>query len=197
MSALDPITPNPALPTIFHAGDSLSIGMVPELRVALDGEVNVLRPPENCQDTERWLVQLEREWLNPTRNWSYELVLFNAGLWDVNQTIMTDVATYEANIEAIVAILQARCRRARLVWVNTSYVGPGAVNRDNADVIAYNAAAAGVMAAAGIGVVDMYAATFANYGTWYDPDDVHLTEPGYVAAAAVLEARVRLELGLG
>lgn len=177
-------------------GDSLSIGMVPEMRTALSGEVNILRPPVNCEHTWTWLDDLEYEWLNPTRNYNYRMVLFNAGLWDINEDFMTDSAEYADNLEAIVAILKARCLNATLVFVNTTYVGPAAVNRDNADVIAYNAAAAAVMAAEGVEVYNMYTPTYTNHATWYDADDVHLNPTGYTATAALLEARIRTEFGL-
>lgn len=191
-----PVTPDPALPTILHAGDSLSIGMVANMRTSLSGEVNILRPPENCQHTWTWLEKLENDWLNPTRNYTYEMVIFNAGLWDINEDFMTDSAEYADNLEAIVAILKARCLNATLLFVNTTYVGASAVNRDNANVIAYNAAAAAVMAAEDVEVYNMYTPTNTNYATWYDADDVHLNTTGYTETAALLEARIRTEFGL-
>lgn len=202
MAVLDPVTPNLALPTIFHAGDSLSIGMVDPLRTALSGQVNILRPPENCTHTNYWLQQLEYEWLNPTRNHLYEMILFNSGLHDVVTANSIDEETYESNLESIIAILRARCRNAHLVWVNTTYVGPAAAapGRTNTRVNAYNAVAADVMNAVGIEILDMYAASYANYPDWYYSggldDDVHLTTSGYAAAAAVLQANIEARLGL-
>lgn len=186
-------------PRVLLLGDSISIGYTPFVQQALRGKATVLRPldaggkAENCSHTGAGVASIDR-WLG-TGQWA--VVHFNFGLHDLKHMdkaagktsaspeapVMTDLAAYEANLEAIVTRLERT--GAALVFATTTPVpednAQSPICRLPADVPRYNEAALRVMARHGVAVDDLYAFALPRLKELQRPRNVHFTEPGSAA----------------
>ncbi len=171
------VADDPALPRVLLIGDSISMGYTLPVRAALRGKANVHRPPTNCGNSENGLKNLEA-WLGRGR---WDVIHFNFGLHDlktVDGKAFITVADYEKNLRAIVKRLQKT--GAALIWCSTTPV-PGKTtkpDRDNENVIAYNAAAKKVMEENGIAIDDLYEFAAPQLEKIQRPANVHFTEKG-------------------
>ena len=179
--------PNPAfrevpdatgLPRVLLIGDSISIGYTEPVRVELTNKANLHRIPENGASTLTGVKNLEN-WLGSSK---WDVIHFNFGLHDLrlddgkHQVPLPD---YETNLRAIVQRLQKT--GARLIWAATTPVPDAEVKppRRNADVIAYNEAAAKIMTESGIAIDDLYSLVKPRLPELQLPANVHYTLPGY------------------
>ena len=168
----------PGLPRVLLIGDSISIGYTEPVRLELTNKANVHRIPENGAATIVGVKNLEN-WLGSSK---WDVIHFNFGLHDLrlddgkHQVPLPD---YETNLRIIVQRLQKT--GARLIWATTTPVPDAEVKppRRNADVIAYNAAAAGIMTESGIPIDDLYALVKPRLAELQLPANVHYTLPGY------------------
>jgi GDSL-like Lipase/Acylhydrolase family len=143
------------LPQVLLIGDSISIGYTEPVRAELANKANVHRIPENGAATIVGVKNLDK-WLGTSK---WDVIHFNFGLHDLrlddgkHQVPLPD---YETNLRTIVQRLQKT--GARLIWATTTPVPDAEVKppRRNADVIAYNAAAARIMNESGIAIDDLY-----------------------------------------
>ena len=122
---LDPIgdqaaLDDPKLPRYLFIGDSISGNYDKGLREALAGKFNLHHPPTNCGPSGKgansivnWLGAFDQ----PGRHW--DVISFNHGHWDSKN----DKATYQANLEKIIA--QLKKTKAKLIWVTTCPVPNG------------------------------------------------------------------------
>lgn len=111
---------DPDLPRYLFIGDSISGNYDRGLRAALEGKFNLHHPPTNCgpsakgtQNIVNWLGAYDQ----PGRHW--DVISFNHGHWDAGN----DKATYQANLETIIAELKRT--GAKLIWVTTCPVPNG------------------------------------------------------------------------
>jgi len=143
----------------------------------------VHRAPENCGPTSRGVQQIDA-WL---ADGPWDVIHFNFGLHDLKREAdgrqQVPLEQYEANLKTLVGKLQAT--GAKLIWASTTPVpeGPVAPVRVPADVIAYNAVAAGIMADSGILVDDLYAFALPRLSELQTPVNVHFTPAGSRALA--------------
>lgn len=177
------IQDQPGLPRVLLIGDSISMGYTLPVREMLAGQANVHRIPANGGHTERGVADLAK-WLGEGR---WDVVHFNWGLHDLkrdeNGKYQVPIAAYEANLRTLVGQLKAS--GAALIWCATTPVPAGNLNppRSDADVIAYNAVAAKVMAENGVEIDDLYAFCLPRLSEMQQPVNVHFTPPGYRALA--------------
>jgi lysophospholipase L1-like esterase len=168
----------PGLPRVLLIGDSISIGYTEPVRAELTNKANLHRIPENGAATIVGVKNLEN-WLSSSK---WDVIHFNFGLHDLrlddgkHQVPLPD---YETNLRTIVQRLQKT--GARLIWATTTPVPDAEVKppRRNADVIAYNAAAAKIMTESGIAIDDLYALINPRLAELQLPANVHYTLPGY------------------
>jgi GDSL-like Lipase/Acylhydrolase family len=168
----------PGLPRVLLIGDSISIGYTEPVRAELTNKANLHRIPENGAATIVGVKNLDN-WLGSSK---WDVIHFNFGLHDLrlddgkHQVPLPD---YETNLRTIVQRLQKT--GARLIWATTTPVPDTEVKppRRNADVIAYNAAAAKIMTEARIPIDDLYALVNPRLAELQLPANVHYTLPGY------------------
>jgi hypothetical protein len=136
-------------------------------------------------------------------NWRPDVMLLNAGIHDLTtMDPVTKVKQVPLNlyIQNLTTVLDAMDRRkVQVIWVNTTPVNENYYREHNmdmkhysADVEAYNAAAAELMAKKVVPVIDLHAFTSSLGGTEIFTDMCHFTEPvarlqavyiaGYLAA---------------
>jgi lysophospholipase L1-like esterase len=177
------IQDDPALPRVLLIGDSISIGYTLPTRALLQGKANVHRVADNCGPTSHGAERIDA-WLGEGK---WDVIHFNFGLHDLkrmeNGNHQVPLDQYEANLKTIVGKLKAT--GAKLIWASTTPVPDGPVNppRSNADVIAYNEAAAKVMAENRVATDDLYAFALPKLADLQMPANVHFTGAGYQALA--------------
>lgn len=185
--SLLPIEDRPDLPRVLLIGDSISIGYTLPVRAALADEANVHRPPVNCGPTTRGLEMLDAWLASGSGEW--DVIHFNFGLHDLkyvdesNRNTTVEEGRYQVppdeyrrNLEAIVERLQKT--GATLIWRNTTPVPEGAASRVPGDAAKYNAVAAEVMKAAGIGTHDLFTFAKQREADIQRPANVHYTAEG-------------------
>jgi len=136
--AFQQVTAIPGLPRVLIVGDSISMYYSAQVRELLRGKANVYLIPDNARSTLYGLKNIDA-WLGDG-NWA--VIHLNWGLHDIAtwdghpQVSITD---YEANLQQLVKKLKET--GARLIWGSTTPVPAGSKNREERDVLAYNAAA--------------------------------------------------------
>lgn len=180
------ISPGAALPRLFVVGDSISIQYGPMLERRLSGHFAYDRKRDaagaprasgnldvptgaNGGDSSMVLDYLRHR--QATAPIEAAVLLLNCGLHDIKTDPVTrarqvDPVTYERNLRAIISTVAAMGRAApgpTPIWVRTTPVidevhnqRSTAFQRFAADVATYNAIADGVMAEAGIQVLDLH-----------------------------------------
>jgi arylsulfatase A-like enzyme/lysophospholipase L1-like esterase len=206
-------TPDPALPNVLILGDSISIGYTLPVRKLLTGKANVFRPmaadgkrPANCGGTTAGVRSID-SWLAGRR---WDVIHFNWGLHDLKHVkragssdnsddpsdpVQADVATYAANLRAIVVKLEAT--GARLVFATTTPVQPGTTKplREPESPGLYNAAATAIMRERGIRVNDLFSFCLPRLESLQLPKNVHFTPAGSEALADEVTRVIAEELG--
>ncbi len=198
--ALAPITDNPALPRVLLIGDSISIGYTLAVRDLLKETANVHRIPTNGGPTTNGLKNIDA-WLGESK---WDVIHFNWGLHDLKYvgadgTTLADpqaegtrpqvpLADYEKNLQQLVERLQRT--GATLVWCSTTPVPEGSNGRVGGEEAPYNAAAAKVMAAAGVRTNDLCAFAKPQLAEIQLPMNVHFSPEG----SKVLAQQVAAEL---
>lgn len=194
--AMDPVTDDPKLPRVLLIGDSISIGYTAPVRKQLAGKANVHRILTNGGPTSNGLNFL-KTWLG-TNQW--EVIHFNWGLHDLKYLDtgkpQISLEDYEKNLATLVAQLKAT--HAKLIWCSTTPVPDAKLNppRKPADVVAYNATAARVMAANKIPTDDLFTHASAKISDIQLPANVHFSASGSEYLATQVVAAISEALGL-
>lgn len=190
-----PPAPDAVTPRVLLIGDSISLGYLPYVpQYWRDAEVR--HAGVNGGSTANGLAHL-REWVGDA---PWLVIHLNFGLHDI--TLDADgrhavpLDQYTANLREMVRQLRALAPGARLVWASTTPVPDAPVSppRRNADVLAYNAAAARVMAELQVPVDDLYSAVAPRLAAVQQPNDVHFTALGYSALAEAVTRSLRATL---
>ena len=183
------------MPDLFVIGDSISMQYGPHLQAMLGDAFGYSRKGLLEQEVyDLYEFQWNggdsarvREYL-PQRieqGLEFDWLLLNCGLHDLKRDRATDrlqvpLEAYRENLQAILAAATAHF--ARVVWVRTTPVDDEMHKRSkefyrlDADVVAYNAAADAIVAAAGAASIDLYGFTKRLDGELYC-DHVHFHEP--------------------
>jgi len=161
-------------PSVLLIGDSISIGYTQGVTDGLKNVATVKHHAGNAEHTRTGLKKID-EWLGDTK---WTVIHFNWGLWDlVNGGTEVPVKEYGENLEKLVERLQKT--GATLIFATTTPVPEvNGRKRRNADVVAYNELAVGIMNKHGIKVNDLYAAAKPNLATWQMKDNVHFQPAG-------------------
>lgn len=187
---------------VFLIGDSIRFGSTSGsspgygvyVKEMLRGKANVYAPDENCrfvQYTQRYL----NVWVKDIDCASIDVVHWNNGLWDLlhieGDDAFTDLDMYVHLLRRVHKRICQTFPNARIIFaLNTSVVESMAkpnFTRYNAEIEAYNAAAADLMKELGVEVNDLYAVT-KNMGLEMRSDWVHYNEEGsQILAQKVVE----------
>lgn len=142
-------------------GDSISLGYTPHIQNLLRGKVDVFRIEHNTRHTQ-FGFRVINSYFGKTSK-ACDVVTFNFGLWDIALVLeafgdegfqLSTIDEYETNLEKIVNLLKARCEQ--LVFITTTPVPSNELNRNNKDVLAYNAVAKKIMKENDVFVIDLY-----------------------------------------
>ncbi len=175
---------------ILIIGDSISIGYFPYVKEALKDKAEVYHQAGNAQSTTNGLEKLN-DWLKKD---AWDIIQFNWGLWDMAYRVpasrgpgtldkqkgklTTLPEQYKKNLEAIVEILMST--KAKLIFVNTSFVPPDEPGRIPEEVEKYNKIAECIMKNNGIEVNDLYTPSIRIHQYFgLGEDNVHYTDEGY------------------
>lgn len=177
---------------VFLIGDSIRFGSTSGsspgygvyVKEMLQGKANIYAPNENCrfvQYTQRYLS----EWVKDIDCAGIDVVHWNNGLWDVlhinGDDAFTDLDIYVRLLRRMHKRIRQTFPNAKIIFaLNTSVIESMAepdFTRYNAEIEAYNAAAADLMAELGVEVNDLYTVT-KNMGLEMRADWVHYNEEG-------------------
>jgi lysophospholipase L1-like esterase len=184
---------------VLIIGDSISLGYTPHVAALLAGEFEVAHHEGNSGDSGNVLDRLD-VWLDADAD--AQLIHFNVGLhdmrhWHDERGVQVPIERYRDNLTEIVGRLGTTGKT--LVWATTTPVidsrieatVPGFVRR-NEDVVAYNAAAAEIVEAAGLPVDDLFGVlTEAGPEEMISPDGTHMTDAGYRLLAEAVAQTIR------
>lgn len=193
--ALAYVTDDPALPRVLLIGDSISIGYTLTVRAELEGIANVHRAPVNCGPTTSGLAKLD-VWLEPG---GWDVIHFNWGLHDMRRMLEGEknsagrpvhtIEQYSRNLEELVRRL--RETGAALIFATTTPAAPGTDGFLPEDVVAYNAAALGIMDTYGVAVDDLYGAVAGELERYQLPQNVHFKNEGSILLGKTAAAKIR------
>ncbi|MFN3868384.1 MAG: SGNH/GDSL hydrolase family protein [Hyphomicrobiaceae bacterium] len=168
------------LPGYLSMGDSISLCYLPHVREKLADRYAIHRIPHNGAGTAFGKDNIDAY----LEAGPFSLITFNWGLHDlihikrpnggggVDIVHRTNLDEYKKRLNELVAKLKTT--RAKLVWVATTPVKDSARYRPE-DVDTFNAAAAEVMAANGVKVVDLATSGFRNGPLDLVADGLHFT----------------------
>jgi len=184
--------------TAVLIGDSIRMGYAETVRRELAGAAEVWDPDANGGTSENVLAHLD-EWVISR---DPDLVHVNCGLHDLRRefgaaTAAVPLAEYTANVRSILAAIKDKTG-ATVIWAATTPVNEQwhhenkPFDRFEADVAAYNAAAAGVAEELGVPIDDLFAAMEQVGGDkCLRPDGVHFTAEGYARLGEAVAACIR------
>jgi lysophospholipase L1-like esterase len=182
-------------------GDSIRMGYQQTVRADLVGVAEVSWPEANGFDSRNVLANID-DWAADLRP---DLVHINCGLHDLKRDrvrgqLQVPLEEYAVNVEKIFWRLAARTK-AKVIWAMTTPVNERwhraqkPFDRFEADVRAYNAAAAEVCTRRGVPVNDLYAAVMAaGRDRYLVADGVHFNEDGYRLLGAEVAGVIRRSL---
>ena len=148
---------------IVLLGDSIRMGYDKYVKMAYDGEYEVVFPNENCRFAS-YITRFLYEWKKKFRCDDVVLVHWNAGLWDclhmTDGEMHTPIEIYKAYIERISKMLKEYFPNAKIVFATSTPVQEhlyGELKRFNKEVQDYNAAAVEIVTSHGAKVNDLFA----------------------------------------
>jgi isoamyl acetate esterase len=172
---------------VILIGDSIRMGYEATVREQLAGIAEIVTPGDNGATSDNVVAHLD-EW---AMSRDADVIHINCGLHDIKaefgQTARrVPLDRYTANVRYMLTRLSAETD-ATIVWASSTPVDEAAHNalkpfgRFEADVVAYNAAAAEIASDLGIAIDDLFAViTDAGCGELLMDDGVHFEQAGSV-----------------
>jgi len=170
---------------VILIGDSIRMGYKPFVEEALSGKANVWAPEKNGGTSENILNHLD-EWV---LSHQADVIHLNAGLHDIKKDFDATennipIAQYADNVRSILNGIKEGSS-ARLIWALTTPVNEKwhhenkGFDRFEADVTAYNQAAAEIANECGVEIHDLYQVIMdAGRDEILTKDGVHFTPEG-------------------
>lgn len=174
-----------SMPQVVLIGDSIRMGYQKTVVAALEGMAEVWVPEVNGGDSRKVLEHVD-EWAVQRRP---RVVHVNCGLHDLKKDFGTGTAQvpldeYRDNVRQILTRLQS-ATDATVIWASTTPVDEKlhhankGFDRFEADVDAYNAAAAAICGELGVQIDDLFGVVErAGKGDLLTQDGVHFVEAG-------------------
>jgi sialate O-acetylesterase len=172
---------DPALPRVLVIGDSIAIGQIETLRQVLAGKANIL-PGSQYKGRglhtsvhalkDEWLAVLLRE------RGPFDVVQFNMGVHEFGGATDPDASSipYGERLREVVKTIRTANPDGKVIWVSSTGTRPDNTTRPLylAGAIAYNRAAAKVMAEEGVPVSDLFALTQPKVDEYIGDDNIHI-----------------------
>jgi len=149
-------------------GDSIRLGYEKYVKDSLEGVAEVYSPKDNCKFTFN-LMRYLRSWVGeegiPS---SVDLVVWNAGLWDVVRLVgddntLTPIDTYGVMIKRLDGYIRRVFPNAKVVFATSTNVQEekytGNLYRKNADIEAFNQTAISALSKSDTAILDLYELT--------------------------------------
>ncbi|MFI4911233.1 MAG: right-handed parallel beta-helix repeat-containing protein [Sedimentisphaeraceae bacterium JB056] len=182
--AWDYVEDDPKLPRMLVIGDSISRGYTLPLRHSLEGKANVHRAPANCGPTTKGLEKLSI-WLDEGK---WDIISFNFGIHDRN----TPLDVYNDNLRELVSRLKKT--GAKLVWVSSTPIPPGADIYVEGAIDNMNAAAEMIMKENEIPIINLHDYIQPVIGQYQLPNNCHYKSEGYEYMGHFLASQIEKQL---
>lgn len=147
---------------ILLLGDSIRMGYDKYVKMAYEGEYDVVYPNENCRFAS-YITRFLYEWKNKFGWNDVELVHWNAGLWDclhmTDGEPLTPPEVYEVYVERVSKMIKDYFPNAKVIFATSTPVQEhlfGALKRFNKEIEEYNAAAVKIAESYGAKINDLY-----------------------------------------
>lgn len=179
---------------ILLIGDSIRMSYQEAVKGKLADVAEVWAPAENCRFAKYTLWSVPG-WLRECGR--PDLIHWNNGIWDAFRVtpemgLFTPLAEYVATLKRVLAEL--RKTDAVILWASTTPTKPGCASCHDEDVVAYNAAAARLMASEGIPINDLHALLAPEAERFVGEDKFHLSAAGVEACAEAVAQAIRTRL---
>lgn len=189
---------------VILIGDSTRMGYDKYVKEALDGSAEVYYAPENGRYATN-VLRFAHDW-KAKNGWptDADLVLWNAGLWDVLEIYgdepLVPIGHYKDTVPRIDKRLRMLFPEAKIVFMTSVSViehkCSGNFRRRNSNIEAYNEAAIDALSGTGTEILDLYAIT-KDCPESFRTDAVHFyTDEGREFFGGVMLAYICRELGI-
>lgn len=185
--SIGPVSTDRSRKTVFLIGDSIRMGFLPYAQNALQDEVLLISPEENCRYTQYTYTSLSTWKLLFADPEKVELIYWNNGHWDIahwdgDSEPLNTVEDYTKMLVRIYRRLRHYFPNAKIIFATTSPANPNGIMgvnpRSNEEISRYNQAAKRTMDELGVQVDDVY--TFLkDWDSDAYADYVHLTDDGF------------------
>jgi hypothetical protein len=179
---------------VMLIGDSIRMNYQDAVRQRLRDRADIRSPDENCRFAAYTLFALS-SWVP---DGDYDVIHWNNGQWDVcympDGRIHTPLPAYLELEKRIADVLRRKAKR--LVFATTTPVYPeqfatAAVNgRKNEDIVAYNQAVSGALAALGVEIDDVHTPVARDIRKYICEDKVHLSPAGIELCAGLVSRAI-------
>ncbi len=171
---------------VLLIGDSIRMGYDKYVKDALEGTAEVFYPKENCKMAV-YVLRFFHEWLE-VENWKndFDLVHWNAGLWDALRLFgdepITPIDVYAEYVKRVDKRIRSVCPNAKIVFATSTPVYeekcPDWFYRKNKTIKAYNEAALKALKEIGSDATinDLYSLC-ENFPKEYYSDETHFYTP--------------------
>ena len=149
-------------------GDSIRLGYEKYVKDSLDGVAEVYSPKDNCKYTFN-LMRYLRSWVGEEGiPENVDLVVWNAGLWDVvrlrgDDQTLTPIETYELMIKRLDGYIKCVFPNAKTIFATSTNVQEelytGNMYRKNSDIEQFNQVAVSVLSQTDTKILDLYSLT--------------------------------------
>lgn len=159
---------------VLLLGDSIRMGYDKAIKKTLDGKAEVFFPAENCRFAS-YLLRYVHEYRKLAEDQRFDVIHFNAGLWDCLRLYGEDPHTpldhYAYYIERICIRIKKVYPDAKVIFATSTSVQSEKMSdkfkRYNEDIEQYNAVAVDIVKRYGFEVNDLYALSISL------PEDAH------------------------
>ena len=173
------------------------------VQMAFEGVAEIYYPTDNCRFAAYMLRSLTI-WRND-HQWpaDFDLIHWNAGLWDcleqLDGQVLTELSVYQSYLPRIHAVMKRLWPNAKQVFATSTAVQEhlyGVLKRKNRIIEEYNRVAVETLTPLGVGINDLYTLT-RQFPESYFSDCTHLnTKEGMEPVVNQVIARIEQELGV-
>lgn len=174
---------------VLLLGDSIRMGYEQYVREGLKGLAEVVAPGENGRFI-KYTLWGANIWIKELG--VPDIVHWNNGLWDIHHEVpmVETLTSLEEYLETARRIInELRRVKAHIIFATTTPVPVNAIGRSNAEIDAWNTAAARLMTQYGVEVNDLNSIVKKDLAGNICEDRLHLSEKGYrLCAEQVIKA---------
>ena len=159
---------------VLLIGDSIRIGYDKAVRRTLEGQANVIFPAENCRFAS-YVLRHFHEYFEGINGADFDVVHWNAGLWDClhlfGEDVQTPIDIYAYYMDRACIRIKKLCPNAKIIFATSTRVQAEKMHKDffrrNEEIEAYNKVAVEIAKKHGFEINDLYAVSATL------PDEAH------------------------